>query len=68
MGQPVKYADLVNGMKLQVGEGFRCLTPGAVVPVQGRKGYSYVTCVQGRHYLDANVAGDGTLTGFTLVD
>lgn len=68
MGQPVKYADLVNGMKLQADGGFACLTAGAVVPVQGRKGYFYVTCVQGRHYLDANVAGDGTLTGFTLVD
>lgn len=68
MGQPVKYADLVNGMKLQADGHFHCLTQGAVVPVQGRKGYFYVTCVQGRHYLDGQERSDGTLTGLTLAD
>ena len=59
--------DVKVGDKLLTDSGFTCLRGGQVLPVLKDDGGHFITCDEGKHYLDGQADGDGNLIGLTKV-
>ena len=60
----VKLSDLKAGDLVQVDDGFTCMRSGPrYVRVDKEDGRLYVHCAAGKHFLEGQLADDGTLVG-----
>jgi hypothetical protein len=64
----LKLRDVKSGMKLKADGGFTCIDAGAVLTVQAdEKGFPFVPCSEGGHWLGGQVSHDDTIIGFERV-
>lgn len=61
----MKLEDLSAGSIVKADGGFTCIEPGEHVVHADEHGKLFILCADGRHFLDGQVGGDGTLIGIT---
>ena len=64
MKNSVSIQQLKAGMTVRIQKGFTCMEPGLKVVEKDGDGSLYVTCSDGKHFLDGQVIDTkGTLVG-----
>lgn len=62
----MKLTDLWEGMVVVVDDEFTCMRAGHKRVHRDDEGEFYLTCSEGRHYLDGQENEDGELSGISL--
>ena len=65
MKSRVHYDDLYVGLIVDIDRGFNCMPAGSKTVLKNEGGF-FVTCEEGRHYLDGQKDDDGYLVGISV--